>query len=129
MAVLGLFQTAPETWSLRAVVLDGKNAPVRDLEMTDVSLTENGVTVPVTRFERDERDARVALLIDSSQPFGTAYRLHFLDAAKVAEGRNLFRVFPHNILYPGIFLGITVLAVNMLGDGLRDTLDPKMAGR
>ena len=47
----------------------------------------------------------------------------------MAEGRTLFRVFPHNILYPGIFLGITVLAVNMLGDGLRDTLDPKMAGR
>ncbi|SFI42560.1 peptide/nickel transport system permease protein [Bosea sp. OK403] len=47
----------------------------------------------------------------------------------MAEGRNVFRVFPHNILYPGIFLGITVLAVNMLGDGLRDTLDPKMAGR
>ncbi|AMJ63900.1 peptide ABC transporter permease [Bosea sp. PAMC 26642] len=47
----------------------------------------------------------------------------------MAEGRNVFRVFPHNILYPGIFLGLTVLAVNMLGDGLRDTLDPKMAGR
>jgi peptide/nickel transport system permease protein len=47
----------------------------------------------------------------------------------MAEGRNMFRVFPHNILYPGIFLGLTVLAVNMLGDGLRDTLDPKMAGR
>lgn len=47
----------------------------------------------------------------------------------MAEGRNLFRVFPHNILYPGIFLGITVLAVNMLGDGLRDSLDPKRAGR
>jgi peptide/nickel transport system permease protein len=47
----------------------------------------------------------------------------------MAEGRNLFRVFPHNILYPGIFLALTVLAVNMLGDGLRDTLDPKMAGR
>ncbi|WP_248311196.1 ABC transporter permease [Bosea sp. UNC402CLCol] len=47
----------------------------------------------------------------------------------MAEGRNLFRVFPHNILYPGIFLGLTVLAVNILGDGLRDTLDPKMAGR
>lgn len=47
----------------------------------------------------------------------------------MAEGRSLFRIFPHNILYPGIFLGLTVLAVNMLGDGLRDTLDPKMAGR
>lgn len=47
----------------------------------------------------------------------------------MAEGRLLFRVFPHNILFPGIFLAITVLAVNMLGDGLRDTLDPRMRKR
>ncbi|MCR9072618.1 MAG: ABC transporter permease [Alphaproteobacteria bacterium] len=47
----------------------------------------------------------------------------------MAEGRILFRVFPHNILFPGIFLAITVLAVNMLGDGLRDTLDPRMRKR
>jgi peptide/nickel transport system permease protein len=43
----------------------------------------------------------------------------------MAEGRALFRIFPHNILYPGILLALTVLAVNMLGDGLRDTLDPR----
>ena len=30
---------------------------------------------------------------------------------------------------PGIFLALTVLAVNMLGDGLRDTLDPKLGKR
>lgn len=47
----------------------------------------------------------------------------------MAEGRTLFRVFPHNILFPGLFLALTVLAVNMLGDGLRDTLDPKLAKR
>jgi peptide/nickel transport system permease protein len=47
----------------------------------------------------------------------------------MAEGRSLFRVYPHNIFFPGIFLALTVLAVNMLGDGLRDTLDPKMAKR
>ena len=45
----------------------------------------------------------------------------------MAEGRTLFRVFPHNILYPGIFLALTVLAINIMGDGLRDTLDPKMS--
>ena len=45
----------------------------------------------------------------------------------MAEGRTLFRVFPHNILYPGIFLAFTVLAINIMGDGLRDTLDPKMS--
>ncbi len=44
----------------------------------------------------------------------------------IAEGRALFRVHPHNIFYPSIFLALTVLAVNVLGDGLRDALDPKM---
>ena len=47
----------------------------------------------------------------------------------MAEGRALFRIFPHNILFPGMFLAITVLAVNMLGDGLRDTLDPRVRKR
>ena len=47
----------------------------------------------------------------------------------MAEGRTLFRVAPHNILFPGIFLAATVLAVNVLGDGLRDTLDPRMSKR
>ena len=47
----------------------------------------------------------------------------------MAEGRNLFRVYPHNIFFPGIFLAVTVLAVNMLGDGLRDALDAKQAKR
>jgi peptide/nickel transport system permease protein len=47
----------------------------------------------------------------------------------MAEGRTLFRVAPHNILFPGIFLAVTVLAVNVLGDGLRDTLDPRLSKR
>lgn len=47
----------------------------------------------------------------------------------MAEGRAVFQLFPHNILYPGFVLAITVLAVNMLGDGLRDTLDPRFAKR
>jgi peptide/nickel transport system permease protein len=47
----------------------------------------------------------------------------------MAEGRAQFNEFPHNIFFPGIFLAVTVLAVNILGDGLRDTLDPKMAKR
>ena len=44
----------------------------------------------------------------------------------MAEGRTYFRILPHNILYPGICLALAVLAINMLGDGLRDTLDPAL---
>jgi peptide/nickel transport system permease protein len=47
----------------------------------------------------------------------------------MAEGRSQFNIYPHNIFFPGTFLALTVLAVNMLGDGLRDTLDPRMAKR
>ena len=47
----------------------------------------------------------------------------------MAEGRAQFNEYPHNIFFPGVFLALTVLAVNILGDGLRDTLDPKMAKR
>lgn len=47
----------------------------------------------------------------------------------MAQGKDVFRIFPHNILYPAVFLSLTVLSINILGDGLRDVLDPKMQGR
>ena len=47
----------------------------------------------------------------------------------MAEGRVQFVSYPHNVFFPGVVLAVTVLAVNILGDGLRDTLDPKMAKR
>jgi len=46
--------------------------------------------------------------------------------AMLSEGRNYIRAYPHLITYPGIFIAITVLALNLLGDGLRDALDPKL---
>ncbi|MFY3192684.1 ABC transporter permease [Achromobacter xylosoxidans] len=45
----------------------------------------------------------------------------------MAEGRNFVAVAFHIILYPGLFLGVAVLAVNLVGDGLRDMLDPRLA--
>ncbi|MGX1787353.1 ABC transporter permease [Bosea sp. NPDC055332] len=45
----------------------------------------------------------------------------------MAEGRALWQVRPHIVFFPAVFLSITVLAVNLLGDGLRDSLDPRLA--
>lgn len=45
----------------------------------------------------------------------------------MAEGRNFVAVAFHIILYPGILLATTVLAINLVGDGLRDALDPRLA--
>ena len=47
----------------------------------------------------------------------------------MAEGRSLFQVAYYIVLFPGAFLSITVLAINLLGDGLRDALDPRLARR
>ena len=47
----------------------------------------------------------------------------------MAEGRALWQVKPYIVFFPAIFLCVTVLAVNMLGDGLRDALDPRLAKR
>ena len=47
----------------------------------------------------------------------------------MAEARSLFQLKPGLILIPGAFLSLTVLAVNLLGDGLRDLLDPKLVVR
>jgi len=47
----------------------------------------------------------------------------------MAEGRSLFQVAYYIVLIPGVFLSVTVLAINLLGDGLRDALDPRLARR
>ena len=47
----------------------------------------------------------------------------------MAEGRTYFQIAPWIIFFPGLYLAITVLGVNVLGDGLRDMLDPRLARR
>jgi peptide/nickel transport system permease protein len=45
----------------------------------------------------------------------------------MAEGRALWQVKPYIVFFPAAFLSLTVLAVNLVGDGLRDAFDPRMA--
>jgi peptide/nickel transport system permease protein len=47
----------------------------------------------------------------------------------ISLGRTYFQIAPWIIFFPGVLLAITVLAVNLVGDGLRDTLDPRIARR
>jgi peptide/nickel transport system permease protein len=43
----------------------------------------------------------------------------------LSDGRALMRIHPHIAIAPGIMITITVLAFNLLGDGLRDAFDPR----
>jgi len=47
----------------------------------------------------------------------------------MAEARSMFQLAGYLIYFPGVFLSLTVLAVNLLGDGMRDALDPRLARR
>jgi len=47
----------------------------------------------------------------------------------MAEGRAVWQVAPFIVFFPALFLSIAVLAVNLVGDGLRDALDPRLAKR
>lgn len=46
--------------------------------------------------------------------------------AMISQAKTFIRYSPHMILFPGLLLALTVIAINILGDGLRDALDPKM---
>lgn len=46
--------------------------------------------------------------------------------AMLSGARSYLRDYPHMVLFPGLVIAMTVLSLNMLGDGLRDALDPKL---
>ena len=46
--------------------------------------------------------------------------------AMLSGARAFIRKSPHMVIFPGLAIAVTVLAVNMLGDGIRDALDPKL---
>lgn len=46
--------------------------------------------------------------------------------AILSQGRNYLAIAPHLVLFPGLVIFLTVLAFNLFGDGLRDTLDPRL---
>jgi len=44
----------------------------------------------------------------------------------IAEGKDYLREAPHLCLFPGIAVALVCLGLNLLGDGLRDVLDPRL---
>lgn len=46
--------------------------------------------------------------------------------AMLSAARNYIRNYPHMVIFPGVTIMITILSLNMLGDGLRDALDPRL---
>jgi len=72
----------------------------------------------------------VAILIEAGLSFlGTGVPPEIPTWGNImGEGRQVFVVAPYVLVIPGVFLSLTVLGINLVGDGLRDVLDPKLRG-
>ncbi|HEX6737263.1 MAG TPA: VWA domain-containing protein [Vicinamibacteria bacterium] len=78
---------AAEVRTVSVTVTDEKGTPLRGLSAEEVVVLENGVARAVTRIEADERPLTVALLVDTSAPMGSLYRLNVLDPVLAFLGR------------------------------------------
>ncbi|KAB2919410.1 MAG: ABC transporter permease [Hyphomicrobiaceae bacterium] len=122
---------------VRAIVLSARQEPYVEAAISV------GTRTPMILFRHILPNTIAPLIVQGTYVFGSAILLEailsFLGAGTppehptwgniIADGRALFRIYPHTLLFPGIFLALTVLGVNLLGDQLRDTLDPRLAKR
>lgn len=120
---------------VRSVVLTVRNEPYVEAAIAQ------GTPVPRILLRHLVPNTVAPLVVQGTYVFASAILteaiLSFLGAGLgtetsswgniMAEGRMYFQLRPGLILYPGILLSLTVLSVNLLGDAMRDALDPRMA--
>jgi VWFA-related protein len=64
---------------ITVTVTDEKGQPIEGLTPEEIAVTENGVAREITRVELDRRPLTVAMIVDTSEPMSTTYRLHVVD--------------------------------------------------
>ena len=120
---------------VRSVVLTVREEPYVEAAIA------SGTKLPLVLFRHILPNTIAPLIVQATYICGSAMLtesiLGFLGAGIppeipswgniMSEGRTYFQLAPWIIFYPGIALALTVLAVNIMGDGLRDTLDPRIA--
>src|SRR5262245_44210275 len=81
LMTLALLQagSGPVDKTLTVTAVDEKGLPVQGLVAEEVAVLENGVAREAKRFELDQRPLDLALLIDTSAPMASLYRLNILD--------------------------------------------------
>ena len=71
--------TEAQPRQLTVTVTDDKGRAIEGLTADDIAVTENGVAREITRVELDRRPLTVAMIVDTSEPMSTAYRMQVLD--------------------------------------------------
>ena len=122
---------------VRGVILSVRNEPYVEAALTQ------GTPTRVILFKHMFPNTFAPLIVQGTYVFASAVLLEailsFLGAGIppeipswgniIAEGRMYFQLIPGLVLYTGAFLSLTILSINLLGDALRDALDPKLASR
>jgi len=122
---------------VRSVILSVRNEPYVEAAVS------MGTRVPVLMVRHMLPNTYAPMIVQGTYIFAAAILtesiLSFLGAGippdvpswgnVMAEGRKYFQMLPGLILYPGLLLSLTVLSVNVLGDALRDALDPRFSRR
>jgi peptide/nickel transport system permease protein len=122
---------------VRSVVLSVRSEPYVEAALA------LGTPIPLLMIRHLVPNTLAPLIVQGTYVFASAILteaiLSFLGAGVppeiaswgniMAEGRAYFRLIPGLVLYPGILLALTVLSVNLLGDAMRDALDPRLSRR
>ena len=107
------------------------------IAVAGASLINVVIAITIPEIPRVVRLVRSVVLSIREQPYVEAAvsvgsplpKILFSWGNIMAEGRTYFQIAPWILFFPGLLLAVTVLAVNILGDGLRDSLDPRIARR
>jgi len=120
--IRGLSLTLRELPYVESAVASGAG-PLRIIAMHIFPKTIAALTVQVTYI------CGLAILIEASLSFiGAGVPPSIPSWGNImAEGRTLWQIKPYLIAFPALFLSFTILSLNMLGDGLRDAIDPRIA--
>lgn len=124
----------PNTRLVRSLVL-----PIKDIEYIEAARA-TGVSVPRIMLSHIVPNIMGAVFVQSTINVGrviiAAAGMSFLGlgiippspewGAMLSEGREYLRTAPHLVVYPGIAIMLTVLSLNLLGDGLNDAIDPRL---
>ena len=134
---ISIAQIAPVSRLVRGVVLSLREQPYVEAAIA------SGTRVPMIIWKHILPNTLAPLMVQATficaSAMITESILSFIGAGTppiipswgniMAEGRALWQVKPYIVFFPAAFLSVTVLAVNLMGDGLRDALDPRLAKR
>ena len=115
---------------------DPTMTPAQTPSAVEIAKTTSGIVLTLTPIRiaasRFSATARIAYVCRSGRADPQLVELFCLDHGYrpvLFDATDRIQNFPERAIWPGLMISLVVLAVNYIGDGLRDALDPRIRGR